>query len=590
MELDADISEHKESLSLCRLHSIDDKHHRILSSDIMNFSEKQKEEMYELQQMATNMRKIETNKTNITMSHIELPPHLDELYQRSTIQLNKNQQTQLRELLYKHQDCFAKSKNEVGKCSVLKHNIDTGCAAPVRQPLRRTPQAYEGEEEKYVKEQLEAGTIRPSNSAWSSPLVMVRKKSGEIRVCVDYRKLNERTVKDAYPLPRIDMCLDCLSSAKIFSTVDLQSAYMQLEVEEEDRHKTAFITKSGLWEYNVLPFGLCNAPSSFQRCMELIFRGLQWEILLIYLDDIIIMSQDHESHFKRLDIVFSKLQEAGLKMKPSKCELFKSEVLFLGHIVGQDGIKPNPDTTKAVEDWKTISNVKEIMSFLGLCFYYRSFIKNFSHIAAPLTKLTRKNVTFYWDDVCEEAFKELKRQLCTAPVLAYPKPGIEYILDTDASDVGIAAVLSQVQDGKEWVIAYGSKRLSKEQERYSVTRRELLAVIYFVEKFRHFLLGNHFTLRSHHGSLRWLFEFKNPKGQVARWIEILQQYDMEIIHRSGNKHQNADSLSRRDYEQERCQHDKEDETNCNICKDIQATWEEFSAEIDDTTDLGRKHL
>lgn len=587
MRINADISKCEESLSLCRLQSTEHKHHRIIPENILPLNLQQETEMRDIQQLASSLPKTHEPKADHATC-TQLPQHLNELYEKSISQLNQNQQTRLRKLLFKHQESFAKSKNEVGKCSILKHSIDTGCAAPVRQPLRRTPQSYEGEEDKYVKEQLEAGTIRPSNSAWSSPLVMVRKKSGEIRVCVDYRKLNERTVKDAYPLPRIDMCLDCLSSAKIFSTVDLQSAYMQLEVVEEDRHKTAFITKSGLWEYNVLPFGLCNAPSSFQRCMELIFRGLQWEILLIYLDDIIIMSQNYESHFERLDLVLTKLKEAGLKIKPSKCELFQSEVLFLGHIVGQDGIKPNPQTTKAVEEWKTLTTVKEVMSFLGLCSYYRSYIQNFSHIAAPLTRLTRKNITFQWDNACEEAFQTLKEKLCTAPILAYPKPGLKYILDTDASDVGISAVLSQVQDGKERVISYGSKRLSKEQERYSVTRRELLAVIYFVEKFRHFLLGNRFTLRTDHGSLRWLFEFKNPKGQVARWIEILQQYDMEIVHRSGNKHQNADSLSRRDYEQELCQHDKEFETDCDICRDIKDTWKEFTEETDDTTDLGRR--
>ena len=191
----------------------------------------------------------------------------------------------------------------------------------MRQPLRRTPQAFEEEEKKYIQEQLESGVIQPSSLAWSSPIVMVRKKTGDIRVCIDYRKLNERTIKDAYPLPRIDMCLDCLSSAKVFSTIYLQSAYMQLEVAEDDIYKTAFITKYGLFEYLAMPFGLCNPTSTIQRCMEMVFRGLQWNIHLVYLDDIIVMASNFEEHIERIEEVFRRLSDAGLKEKPSKREL-----------------------------------------------------------------------------------------------------------------------------------------------------------------------------------------------------------------------------------------------------------------------------
>ena len=466
------------------------------------------------------------------------------------------------ELLIKYQDSFAKSKTEYGKCSILKHKIDTAEAAPVRQPLRRTPQAFEGEEQKYIQEQLKAGVIQPSSSAWSSPIVMVRKKTGDVRVCIDYRKLNERTIKDAYPLPRIDMYLDCLASAKIFSTIDLHSAYMQLEVAEEDRHKTAFITKYGLFEYLVMPFGLCNAPSTFQRCIELVLRGLQWNILLVYLDDIIVMATYFDEHLERLEEVFKRLLAAGLKMKPSKCELFKTEVLFLGHTVSQEGIKPNPKTIEAVLSWKIPENVKEVQSYLGLCSYYRQYIENFSHVAAPLTKLTKKNVKFVWDESCQTAYEQLKEKLCSAPILAFPRPGLKYILDTDASDIGIGGVLSQVQDGRERVIAYASKKLNSSQQRYSVTRRELLAVITFMNQFRHFLLGQEFLLRTDHSSIRWIFEFKDPRGQVARWLEVLAQYHFTIEHRPGAKHQNADSLSRKIYEKRSCDHTAEETDDC----------------------------
>ena len=374
---------------------------------------------------------------------------------------------------------------------------------------------------------------------------MVRKKTGDVRVCIDYRKLNERTIKDAYPLPRIDMCLDCLASTKIFSTTDLQSAYMQLEVAEEGRHKTAFITKYGLFEYLVMPFGLCNAPSTFQRCVELIFRGIQWKYLLVYLDDIIVMASNFDEHLDRLEEVFKRLSQAGLTMKPSKCEFFKREVLFLGHCGSQEGIKPNPKTVEAVRSWKVPTNVKEIQSYLGLCSYYRQYIENFSHIASPLTNLTKKKVKFIWDDSCQKAYEMLKEKLCSAPILALPQPGLRYILDTDASDTGIGAVLSQIQEGRERVIAYASKKLDTQQQRYSVTRRELLAAITFMNQFRHYLLGQRFLLRTDHGSLRWIFEFKDPRGQEARWLEVLAQYDFEIQHRPGQKHQNADGLLRK---------------------------------------------
>ena len=225
-------------------------------------------------------------------------------------------------LLYQHQDVFAKHRTDLGTCSVLKHRIDTNGAAPIRQALRRTPKALEQEEETYLNEQLEAGVLVPSSSAWASPVVLVRKKDGTVRWCCDFRKLNDLTVKDAYPLPRIDMCVDALGSACLFSTMDLQSGYWQLEVHEADRHKTAIIfhissiTKYGLFEYTKLPMGLCNSPSSFQRCMELILRGLQWKTVLIYLDDIIVFSSSLDEHLVKLREVFQLLQSSGLKLKP----------------------------------------------------------------------------------------------------------------------------------------------------------------------------------------------------------------------------------------------------------------------------------
>ena len=229
----------------------------------------------------------------------KLPEHLVDLYTKSCERLSDSKhKLKLAEVLLKYQDSFARKKVDLGNCSLIKHRIETGTAVPIRQPLRRTPQGFEAEEEKYLKEQIDSGVVIPSKSAWASPVVLVRKKDGSVRWCIDYRKLNDATIKDAYPLPKISMCLDGLSDASVFSVCDLQSGYWLLDVAEQHRHKTAFITKYGLFEYTKMPFGLCNAPSTFQRCMELIFRGLQWKTLLIYLDDIIVYSSNLDEHFE----------------------------------------------------------------------------------------------------------------------------------------------------------------------------------------------------------------------------------------------------------------------------------------------------
>ena len=518
----------------------------------------------------------------------KLPDHLTELYEKSSEKLfNHEHKLKLAEVLLKNSDAFAKNKLDLGSCSVISHKIETAGAPPIRQPLRRTPQGFEGEEEKYLQEQLENGVVVPSKSSWASPVCLVRKKDGSVRWCIDFRRLNMVTLKDAYPLPKISMCLDCLSTASVFSVMDLQSGYWQLDLAPEDRPKTAFITKYGLFEYTKMPFGLCNAPSTFQRCMELIFRGMQWKTLLIYLDDIILFSSTLDDHFEKLDEVLSRLKNADLKLKPSKCEFIKEEVTYLGHVVSKEGIKPNPKIIEAVKNWKIPQSVKEVQQFLGLCNYYRQYVLKFSEIASPLSRLTRKDVPFLWTEECNISFNTLKKALCEAPILAYPASQGQFILDTDASNVGIGAVLSQIQDDKEKVIAYGSKKLDKQQQRYSVTRRELLAVITFIHQFRHYLLGRKFLLRTDHGSLRWLFSFKDPQGQLARWLEALSQYDFEILHRPGLKHQNADSLSRKDGEKVLCCHQQEGKFNveCQSCKSMSEEWSNFKSDIDDVGNL-----
>ena len=538
--------------------------------------------------------RINQKKEDNWIQHI--PEHLKDLYKQTCKSLEYDtQRERFAKVLLKHADAFALNKTDLGSCSLVQHKIDTAGAAPVRQPVRRTPKGFEEEEKQYLKEQLEAGIVVPSKSCWASPVVLVRKKDQTVRWCVDYRRLNERTVKDAYPLPRIDMCLDCLGGARWFSMLDLQSGYWQLTLDQKDQHKTAFITKYGLYEYTKLPFGLCNAPSTFQRCMELVLRGLQWQTLLIYLDDIIIHSMTIEEHFQRLEEVLKRLSEAGLKLKPSKCQLLKPEVLFLGHVVGRDGIRPNPQLVEAVQKWKVPENVKECQQFMGLCNYYRRFIYKFSDIASPITQLTKKNIDFHWSTECQQAFDKLKIVLCSTPILGYPQKEGIFIVDTDASNIGIGAVLSQVQMGEERVLCYASKKLDKSQQRYCVTRRELLAVVTFINQFRHYLLGKEFHLRTDHGSLRWLFSFKDPQGQMARWLEVLSQYNFRVFHREGKKHQNADAMSRQYNKEDLCYHYRKDTPvnelpcgGCNKCKKMSQEWSSFNEEVDNIIPLSKQ--
>lgn len=314
----------------------------------------------------------------------------------------------------------------------------------------------------------------------------------------------------------------------------------------QDKEKTAFVTGlGGVWQFKVMPFGLCNAPATFERMMEIVLQGLTGKICLVYIDDVIVFGKTFEEESNNLRIVFERFIKYGLKMSPKKCKIFQKEVNFLGHVVSAQGVQTDPEKIKAIREWPQLASKLDVQSFVGLCTYYRRFVKNFATIARPLHALTGEKTVFQWTKECSNAFQELKIRLTTPPILAFPLPGTPFILDTDASLTGIGGVLSQVQEELERVICFYSRVLSKTERNYCVTRRELLAIVKTIEHFHHYLYGRRFLIRTDHASLKWLLSFKAPEGQVARWIEVLGIYDFEIQHRPGVLHGNADALSRR---------------------------------------------
>ena len=458
--------------------------------------------------------------------------------------VEQKEKQQLELLLEEFLDVISVGDDDLGRTELVYHKIDTGDAQPVRQPARRLPFHQKEEVRHLLDDMLSRDIVEPSQGPWSSPIVLVKKKDGSTRFCIDFRKVNDLTRKDAQPLPRIDDTLDTMGEACYFSTLDLASGYWQVALDPNDKEKTAFATPFGLYQFRVMPFGLCNAPATFQCLMEQVLAGLHWTCCLVYLDDIIVFSRSVPEHLSKLREVLSRLKGAGLKVKPSKCHLLRRSVQYLGHILSACGVETDPEKIRCIADWPVPTCSKELKQFLGLSSYYRRFVKGFAQLASPLYALANKR-EWEWSDSCSDAFLELKKKLMTSPLLALPRFNLDFILDTDASGEGLGAVLSQVIDGREHVIAYASRVLTKSERKYCATRREMLALVWATRHFRPYLYGRRFTLRTDHNSLRWLHNFKEPEGQVARWLELLSEFDYTVIHRPGAQHQNADSLSRK---------------------------------------------
>lgn len=475
--------------------------------------------------------------------------------------LSEEQEQQGKALLEKYAGVFSQGEGDLGCTTLVEHEVPLMDDIPVRQRYRRLPPSQYEQVKAHIQELLCSGIIRPSCSPYASPIVIVQKKDGSIRLCVDYRLLNAKTRKDAYPLPRIEESLDALGGAKWFSTLDLASGYNQVPLAEKDKAKTAFCTPFGLFEFNRMPFGLCNAPSTFQRLMERIFGDQSLQSLLLYLDDIVVFSSTFEDHLQRLELVLVRLQEHHLKLKFKKCQFFQREVKYLGHIVSAAGVATDPDKIIVVSQWKRPTTAKELQSFLGFASYYRRFVEGFSKLAAPLHRLVadvigskhkpkghgKCSIVEKWNEECEQGFQSLKERLVSAPVLGYADFVKPFVLEIDASHAGLGAVLSQDQEGQRRPIAFASRGLRRSERNmsnYSSRKLELLALKWAVtDKFREYLLGHKFTVFTDNNPLSYL---KTAKlGAVEqRWVSELAAFDFEVKYRPGATNRNADALSR----------------------------------------------
>ena len=460
--------------------------------------------------------------------------------------LEAETQHRIQSLLRKHASMW---NGELGELSITKHRIDLQeNAKPAYQAPYRAGKQSRDIERQEVDRMLKAGVIEPATSEWASPVVLITKKDGSIRFCVDYRKLNALTVKDSYPLPRMDECLDSLGDATIFSTLDCNSGYWQIPIEERDRDKTAFVTHCGVHRFKRMPFGLCNAPATFQRALDMLLSKVKWKYALVYLDDVIIYSKSIDEHFEHLDYVLSILRNAGATLKLSKCHFFQSSVDYLGHVVYPGKLAVAQKNIDTLAQAHYPSTRTELRSFLGMCNVYRKFVSGFAKIAAPLTDMLRKGEPDTFDDLTEaqaHAFSQLKNALINPPILTLPRESAPYTLDVDACDSQLGACLQQEQpDGTLAPCGFYSRTLNQAEKNYSTPEKECLAMVWAILLLRPYLERKRFTIRTDEVALKWLLSLKDPSGRLARWRLRLAEFEFSIQYRPGIKNSLADGCSR----------------------------------------------
>ena len=436
-------------------------------------------------------------------------------------------------------------RDELGHCTLGNPTTIPTEGPPIKQKAYRIPLPKRRVVEEELEKMLEAGVIRPSQSPWASPVTLVGKKDGTTRFCVDFRKVNDCTIKDAYPLPLIQDIFDSMQGASVFSTLDLKSGYWQVDMAEEDIPKTAFICHRGLYEFVRLPFGLSNAPSQFQRIMNYVLRDYIGRTCLVYIDDIVVFSTTKEEHRRHLQEILDVINESGMTLKRKKCFFGKESVDLLGYVISAEGIAAQEDKISAINNMTAPQNVKAIQRFLGMTGYYRQLIPRYADIAVPLVTLTKKKELWRWGEEEQKAFDDLKAALTSDRVMAHPDPTKPYRLYTDASNYATGAILTQVDDaGVERPIHYVSKAFSEGQKRWSAIEREAFAIVHALRKLQPYLQGADLTILTDHKPLRSLFQCELKNSKVQRWAMLISEFAPKIEYRKGSDNVRADMLSR----------------------------------------------
>lgn len=455
--------------------------------------------------------------------------------------LTKKEQARLSSLLYEYDAMFT---DRPGCTKLVKHRIDTGDAQPWKCNPRPISQTKRRGLDSALDELLQTGVVRRSDSPWGFPVVLVEKKDGTFRLCVDYRRLNEFTRKDAYPLPDISSLVSNLGGAKYFTTLDASRGYFQVEMDERDMEKTAFTCHRGLFEFTRMSFGLVGAPATYQRLMDRVLGDAKWQHALAYLDDVVVYSKTFEEHLEHLRDVLERLRSAGITLNPAKAQIAKTRIELLGFTIDRGRILPSADKLRALLEFPSPTDLSGLRRFLGMANFYRQFIPDCAALQAPLTKLLKKGEPWSWGPEQESALRKLVRVLADTAELQLPDLNREFVIQTDACDLGLGAVLLQEHEGALRPVAFASRSLTPAERNYSVTEKECLAIVFALRKFDYYVDGVPFVIETDHMALTWLRRLNEPSGRLARWALLLQRYDFTVRYRKGKNNVVADALSR----------------------------------------------